>query len=360
MTVDLERLNRLDQEIQRIAIEFGLDFFPQKFDIIRSDKMLEFMAYGFPNNFNWWGFGRDYEILRKKFENAATSVPFEVVYNLNPSRAYVIKDMPLALQILTMTHVYAHNDFMKNNVFFGKTNRNILSSASCARERFLEYERQYGIDAVEKMIDAAMSIEINVNPDLEQDPECEENKRKRLLKELATGLTDPANRKATGLKQKRRQKELEDLRDALKNKSPLEPEQDILFYLIDKAPLEDWQKDILSVIWEQARYHMPQRRTQIMNEGWASYWHVLIMRRLHDEKLITDEEFETFNIWSSRVLTANYLPYNFNPYTIGVEIWRNIKDGWDKGRFGKNFDECTDAHERSSWDKQLEIGRAHV
>ncbi len=352
---DIERLNRIDKEIQRIATEFGLDYFPQKFDLIPSDKMLEFMAYGFPNNFAWWGFGRDYEILRKQFENAAASVPLEVVFNLNPSRAYVIKDMPIALQILTMAHVYGHNNFMKNNRFFSKTNRGILSAASFARERFLNYERRYGIEDVEKTIDAGKAIEINVNPDLEQDTECEEEKRIRMLKELSEGFTGLKKRPAVK-SYAERQKELEKIRDDITKKSPIEPEQDILFYLIDKAPLEEWQRDVLSVIWEQSRYHMPQRRTKIMNEGWASLWHVLIMERLHDEKLITNEEFDTFNVWSSRILTTSYLPYSFNPYTLGVETWRDIKERWDKGRFGRDFDECVDANEKTCWDKKLGLG----
>lgn len=356
---DLSRLNKLDEAIQEMAKREGLDFFPQKFDLIPADKMLEFMAYGFPNNFAWWGYGRDYEILRKKYENTTASIPFEVVYNLNPSRAYVIKDMPLALQVLTMCHVYGHNHFMKNNSFFRRTNRGILSSASFARERFQEYEHQHGLEAVEKVIDAGKAIEMNINFDLEQDPECESDKRKRLLAELSEDVASLGRRPALRNSEQRRE-ELEKIRAGIIKRTPLEPEQDLLFYLIDKASLEEWEKDVLSVIWEQSRYHVPQRRTKIMNEGRASDCHVRFMEQLHDEKLITNEEFDTFNVWSSRVLTDFYLPYSFNPYTLGLAIWRDIRERWDKGRFGKEYEECEDAHTRANWDRKAGLGNQKV
>jgi len=341
---DIKRLRKIDEEIQRIASEFGLDFFRQKFDLIPSDKMLEFMAYRFPNNFSHWSFGRDYEILRKKFEEGKP-IPLEIVYNLDPSRAYIMKDLPIALQITTMAHVFGHNDFMKNNFRFGFTRRDMLSSASFARERFLKYESDLGRDEVEKTIDAGMALELNINPDLSQEPQIEEERRKFLIREL--------KRTRNTKSKKSKKKKLLSLEE-FKEKTPLEPEQDILFYLIDKAPIGWQRKDILNHIWEQSRYLVPQRETKIMNEGWASLWHFKIMDRLLKDKVITPQEWDTFNYWNGRILA--WSPWQLNPYLLGICIWRDIEDRWNKGKFGKDYEKCKDSYKKKYWNKKLGLG----
>ena len=47
----------------------------------------------------------------------------------------------------------------------------------------------------------------------------------------------------------------------------------MLLFLIEHAPLKPWQRDVLSIIRDEAYYFAPQGQTKIMNEGWASYWH---------------------------------------------------------------------------------------
>ena len=110
-TANLSRLNEADVLIQQIAREHGLDFMPQEFDLVPDHKMLEIMAYRLPVNFSHWSFGRDYEIERTRYDHGQT-VPYEVVYNSNPVRAYLMETNPFVIQVMVMAHVYAHNDFM--------------------------------------------------------------------------------------------------------------------------------------------------------------------------------------------------------------------------------------------------------
>jgi stage V sporulation protein R len=139
MDPEMKRLNKFNRRIQKIATEFGLDFFPQEFDVIPAQKMLEILAYRFPVNFSHWSFGRDYERERTKYEYGF-GIPYEVVLNSNPSRAYLMSTNPFPVQVMVMAHVYAHNDFMKNNYHFKPTRRDILPSASEAAGRFQKYE----------------------------------------------------------------------------------------------------------------------------------------------------------------------------------------------------------------------------
>src|SRR3972149_9959322 len=152
MNSDLESLIKFDEIIQEIARSCGLDFFPQEFDLIPAQKMLEIMAYRFPVNFSHWSFGRDYEREKTQYEYGL-GIPYEVVLNSNPSRAYLMNTNPFPVQVMVMAHVYAHNDFMKNNFHFKPTRKDMLPSASEAAIRFQKYEKRFGHLEVEHALD---------------------------------------------------------------------------------------------------------------------------------------------------------------------------------------------------------------
>ncbi len=50
---------------------------------------------------------------------------------------------------------------------------------------------------------------------------------------------------------------------------PEQPEKDVLLFLIENAPLKTWQRDVLSIVRDEAYYFAPQGQTKIANEGWA-------------------------------------------------------------------------------------------
>ncbi len=351
MNSELERLADFDQRVQEIAREFGLDFFPQEFDVIPAQKMLEILAYRFPSNFSHWSFGRDYEREKTKYEYGF-GIPYEVVLNSDPSRAYLMNTNPFPVQVMVMAHVYAHNDFMKNNFHFRPTRRDLLPSASEAAIRFQKYEKRAGQEEVERVVDAGLSIEVNIDPDFFIREESEEEQKERLTEPLAKPETpgpydDLINRKKPDRPPV----------DSYNRKTPLEPERDVLLYVINHSPkpLQEWEKDVLSVIRDQSRYFMPQRRTKIMNEGWATYWHMRIMDRLFKEGLLKEEEHGYYNLYNARVLATN--PRAPNPYLIGLRFFEDIEDRWNKGKFGKEWEECEDPRKKESWDLGLGQGR---
>ncbi len=354
-SIDIKKLNEADRLIQRICRDFGLDFMPQEFDVVPARKMLEIMAYRLPVNYSHWSFGRDYEIERTRYEHGY-AVPYEVVFNSDPARAYLMETNPLPIQILVMAHVYAHNDFMKNSRHFKITRRDMITSASEAALRFRSYEQDYGMDRVERLIDAAMSVEWNIDPDELLRPETEEEARERLYgwsKTLPAGgsfddLIAEKKRPDTSEKQK------------LRRKTPPEPTIDLLKYIIENSPrrLRDWEKDVLTVIRSQALYFMPYRRTKIMNEGWATYWHEKIMGRLFAEKFLGAEEHGYYNLYNARVKAHN--PRSLNPYLLGWALFKNIEHRWNTGRFGPDFDACTDAEKKRNWDLGLNQGIAKI
>jgi stage V sporulation protein R len=264
---------------------------------------------------------------------------------------------PLPIQVLVMAHVYAHNDFLKNNRHFKITRRDMISSASEAARRFRQYEEYYGRDPVERLIEAGMSIEWDIDPDELIRPETESEARDRLFGWAgalpAGGSFDDLLPAKKGIKSREEKREL-------RKKTPPEPTIDIFKYVIENSPVltEEWQKDILSTIRGQALYFLPYRRTKIMNEGWATYWHEKIMSRLFAEKFLSAEEHGYYNLYNARVKAHS--PRSLNPYLLGSTLFKNIEMRWNTGRFGPLYEACSDALEKENWNLNLNQGTAKI
>jgi stage V sporulation protein R len=139
-----------------------------------------------------------------------------------------------------------------------------------------------------------------------------------------------------------------------KKRFPETPEADVLLFLIENAPLKNWQRDVLSVLREEAYYFLPQAQTKIMNEGWATYWHSRIMT----EKILKDSEVVDYADHHSGTLGGSRT--HINPYKLGVELYRDIEERWNKGRFGKEYEECDDLRVRENWDRKAGLGREKI
>jgi stage V sporulation protein R len=132
---------------------------------------------------------------------------------------------------------------------------------------------------------------------------------------------------------------------------PEEAQRDVLLFLLEYAPLENWQRDVLDIVREEAYYFGPQRQTKIMNEGWASYVHSHIMTRrvLEANEVIdyADHHSGTMAVHGGRL----------NPYKLGLELLRDIEDRWDRGAFGPEYEACENLEERQRWDTKAGLGR---
>ncbi len=351
----MKKLNEADRLIRQIGAEFGLDFMEQEFEIVPARKMLEILAYRLPVNYSHWSFGRDFEIERTKYRHGF-SVPYEVVFNSDPARAYLMETNPLPVQVLVMAHVYAHNDFMKKNSHFRITRRDMITSASEAAQRFRRYEEDYGREAVEKLIDAGMAIEWNIDPDELIRPETETEARDRLygwsgnppVESRFADLFEPGEDLPPEVKQK------------LRRKTPPEPTMDVLKYVMENSPVHsmEWEKDVLSTIRGQALYFLPYRRTKIMNEGWATFWHEKIMSRLFAIGFLSSDEHGYYNLYNARVKAHS--PRSINPYLLGSALFRNIEMRWNTGRFGPRYESCVDDDEKRNWDLHLDKGTEKI
>ena len=352
-------------KIKGIAESEGLDFFETRFEMVSYDKMSEIAAYGgFPTRYPHWRFGMEYERLSKSHTYGLSKI-YELVINSNPCYAYLLEGNELVDQKLVMAHVYGHCDFFKNNFWFSRTDRKMLDTMANHATQVRRYQELYGITAVEQFIDTCLSLEnlIDVHrPYRPQAKRIEEKKRQDLPDELmGEGAVPRLNAKdymdayinPDDYVEKQRQKQKDEKKKEAKY--PLKPQRDVLLFLMKEAPLTRWQRNVLGIIRDEAYYFAPQAMTKIMNEGWASYWHTHMLTRrgiLHPNEVIdyADRHSRATVMHQGRI----------NPYKLGIELFRDIEERWNHGRFGADYEKCDDMEARAAWSKPTGLGREKI
>jgi stage V sporulation protein R len=353
-------LLRIRDEIHGYALEFGLDFHEVRFEVCDYDTINILAAQGgFPSRYPHWRFGMDYDQLSKGYAYGLQKI-YEMVINTNPCYAYLLNANHLVDQKIVMAHVYGHADFFKNNAWFANTDRNMLAVMANHGTKIRRYMERYGQNRVEEFIDRVNSIEnlIDVG-NLFETTESRRQSQERMdtaREEIANQTDDRSSALKSFMRAKNRNNpgpveapETEDLRD----KKVVSP-RDVMHYLLENAPLEEWEADILGILRDEAYYYLPQRLTKIMNEGWASYWHSHIMttRALKASEIIDYADHHAGVMAMSK--------QNINPYKIGIELYRDIEYRWNTGRFGKEYNECEDMNIKHNWDKKLGLGRQKI
>lgn len=349
-------------KIEGIARSYGLDFYPTIFEILDWKQMNMVASYGgFPNRYPHWSFGMEYEQLSKSYSYGLSKI-YEMVINNDPSYAYLLHSNSMMDQKLVMAHVYGHVDFFKNNLYFAHTNRKMMDQMANHKTRVKRYVDKYGQEAVERFLDVCLSVEnlidyhgtfIKRREDYEDPLLVDEEHashsvhvKKMKSKDYMDKFINP--NEFIEAQKKKLQEKLDK-----EKKFPPQAERDVLLFLFEYAPLEPWKRDVLSMIREEAYYFLPQRQTKIINEGWASYWHSTIMT----QKILEPHEFIDYADHHSGTLASHG---RLNPYKLGIELLRDIEDRWNKGKFGKEYDECDDMVAKKNWDKKSGLGRQKI
>ncbi|REK12948.1 MAG: SpoVR family protein [Planctomycetota bacterium] len=352
-------------KIEGYARDYGLDFYPTIFELIDSDQLNAVAAYGgFPTRYPHWRFGMEFEQLNKGYTYGLQKI-YELVINNNPCYAYLMRCNGLVDQKLVMAHVYGHCDFFKNNYWFSQTNRKMMDQMANHGNRIRRYMDRFGVEEVEQFIDACLSIEdlIDIHSpfvkrfdrpskyDFEHghDEVGEPPAPGRFQsKDYMDPFINPPSVLSAEAEKLRSQAEQQQTR------FPAEPVRDVMLFVLENAPLKPWQLDVLSILRDEAYYFAPQAQTKIMNEGWASYWHSTIMTRQGLEAA------DVVNYCDHHSGTLASSPTKLNPYKLGIELFRDIEERWNKGRFGKDYEECDDFVAKREWDTGAGLGREKI
>ena len=343
---ELKELEEFTARVMERARREGLDFFDMRFEVVPAEVLYAFGAYGMPTRFAHWSFGKAYHRMKMEYDYNLSRI-YELVVNSDPCYAFLLDGNTLLQNKLVVAHVLGHADFFKNSSHFRGTSRFMMDTMAAHAERIARYESQYGREEVEAVLDAALALAEQVDPHPVGPPSREDPEPvraparpstpyddlwaldERLKPPEAASPPEPAPARAgrsgfasrgqpgavglPGGKVRRRARRL-----------PERPEKDLLLFLMEHSDyLEHWQRDILAMVREEMLYFWPQLETKIMNEGWATYWHLRLMR----EEDLDEEESVEFARMHAGVIQPQRL--YVNPYLLGLKIWESIEKRWD-------------------------------
>ncbi|MBB6443441.1 SpoVR family protein [Bacillus benzoevorans] len=307
------------EEITEIATGFGLDFYPMRYEVCPADIIYTFGAYGMPTRFSHWSFGKQFHKMKLHYDLGLSKI-YELVINSDPCYAFLLDSNSLIQNKLIVAHVLAHCDFFKNNVRFRNTKRDMVESMAATADRIRQYEIIHGKREVEVFLDAILAIEEHIDPSL-------------MRPKLAWNIEDTEFAEDEDVKSATKYDTLWELdernkpkqeKTPKKRKFPPQPEKDLLLFIEQYSrELEEWQRDILTMMREEMLYFWPQLETKVMNEGWASYWHQRILREMD----LTSAEALEFAKLNSGVVQPSRT--SINPYYLGLKIFEDIEERYN-------------------------------
>lgn len=322
-------LEQYDKKIAEIAAEFGLDTYPNQIEVIAAEQMMDaYSSVGMPLNYNHWSFGKQFVNVERNYRRGHMGLAYEIVINSNPCIAYLMEENSMAMQVLVIAHAsYGHNSFFKGNYLF-KTWTNadaIIDYLLFAKNYIAECEERYGQTEVELLLDSCHAL-MNYGVDKYKRPaklstEKERNRQQEREHYSQSQINDLWRTLPSMDKQSKH---------VNKPTFPAEPQENILYFIEKNAPLlAPWQREIVRIVRKLAQYFYPQRQTQVMNEGWACFWHYTIMNTLYERKNINDGfMLEFLQSHTNVVAQPSYDSphYNgINPYALGFAMMQDIR-----------------------------------
>ncbi|MDP2227429.1 MAG: SpoVR family protein [Moraxellaceae bacterium] len=328
-TFDL--IARYDEEIGRIARdEFDLDTYPNQIEIISSEQMMDaYSSVGMPIGYNHWSFGKHFVSVENSYRRGQMGLAYEIVINSNPCIAYLMEENTLMMQALVIAHAsYGHNSFFKGNYLFRSWTDagSIIDYLVFAKNYLRRCEERHGVKEVEAIIDSCHAL-MNYGVDRYKRPYPISAAEERLRQEeREEALQQQVNDLWRTIPFRNRREEEE----ARRKRWPEEPQENLLYFIEKNSPLlEPWQREVVRIVRKIAQYFYPQRQTQVMNEGWATFWHYTLLNRLYDKGLVTDGFMLEFLQSHTAVVyqPAFDSPYyrGINPYALGFAMFQDIR-----------------------------------
>ncbi|AEE23940.1 MAG: SpoVR family protein [Alteromonadaceae bacterium] len=325
-TFDL--LAQYEQEIDRVARHYGLDIYPNQIEIITAEHMMDaYASIGMPVNYAHWSYGKKFIQSEQNYRRGQMGLAYEIVINSDPCIAYLMEENTMPMQALVMAHAcYGHNSFFKNNYLFKAWTdaSSIIDYLLFAKNYVAKCEQKYGVTEVENVLDSchalmnfgvdrykrpqkiSMQIERERQENREQHIQSQVNELWRTLPKSETKSSQPTQR------------------------FPSEPQENVLYFIEKNAPLlAPWQRELVRIVRKISQYFYPQKQTQVMNEGWACFWHYHILNHLYDEGKLTDKFMLEFLHSHTNVVAQpayNHPNYSgLNPYALGFNMFMDIK-----------------------------------
>jgi len=324
-----ELIERYNEEIAKVAASYRLDIFPIQLEIISAEQMMDaYASSGMPVNYRHWSFGKHFLATERDYRRGQMGLAYEIVINSNPCIAYLMEENTMTMQALVIAHAaYGHNSFFKGNYLFQLwTDASaIIDYLVYAKSYIAECEERHGFDRVEELLDSCHAL-MNYGVDRYKRPQrlslaqeqAQRSEREAYMQSQVNELwrTLPAKKEATATQAEERY--------------PSEPQENLLYFAEKNAPLlEPWEREVIRIVRKVGQYFYPQRQTQVMNEGWATFWHYTLLNTMYDQGKLTDGFMMEFlhshsNVVFQPPITKPY--YNgINPYALGFSMMSDIR-----------------------------------
>ncbi len=322
-------LEKYETVIGELADRFGLDTYPNQIEIITAEQMMDaYSSVGMPIGYRHWSYGKQFVGIERNYRRGQMGLAYEIVINSNPCIAYLMEENTITMQALVIAHAcFGHNSFFKGNYLFRSwTSADaIVDYLVFARNYIRECEQRHGEERVEHWLDACHAL-MNYGVDRYKRPAPLSLLEERLRQqERAAYLQSQVNDLWRTVPVS-----LREGADDQKRRFPSEPQENLLYFIEKNSPLlEPWQREVIRIVRKMAQYFYPQRQTQVMNEGWATFWHYTLINALYDEGRVTDGFMVEFLQSHTNVVyqpTYDHSHYSgINPYALGFAMMQDIR-----------------------------------
>ncbi|ABI38647.1 SpoVR family protein [Shewanella sp. MR-4] len=324
-----ELLQSYLKEIERVAAIYRLNAYPNQIEIITAEQMMDaYAGIGMPIGYTHWSFGKRFIETEQGYKRGQMGLAYEIVINSNPCIAYLMEENTITMQALVMAHAcFGHNSFFKNNYLFKTWTdaSSIIDYLVFAKNYISDCEQKYGVDQVESIIDSCHAL-MNYGVDRYKRPsEISFREEQARQKDREAYLQSQVNDLWRTIPTHQQQQP-----STTKRRFPAEPQENVLYFIEKNAPLlESWQREIIRIVRKMAQYFYPQKQTQVMNEGWATFWHYTILNHLYDDGVVTDRFMMEFLQSHTGVVAQpeyNSRYYSgINPYALGFAMFTDIR-----------------------------------
>ncbi len=322
-------IDQYHRVIRDTARRFALDTYPNQLEIITAEQMMDaYASVGMPINYRHWSFGKEFVSNERRYIRGEMGLAYEIVINSSPCISYLMEENTMPMQALVIAHAaYGHNSFFKGNYLFRMWTdaESILDYLVFAKEYIAKCEEKYGLARVEEVLDSCHALQ-NYGVDRFRHPSklslVEELAR---TKESADYAQSQVNELWSTLPTK-----LSAAKEVVKRRFPVDPEENILYFIEKNSPtLAPWEREIVRIVRKIAQYFYPQRQTQVMNEGWATFWHHKILNTMYDEGHLSDGLMIEFMKSHTNVVAqppvGSRAYGGINPYALGFAMYTDIK-----------------------------------
>ncbi|VTU31798.1 SpoVR family protein [Variovorax sp. RA8] len=326
-----ELIERYHSEIARVARGYNLDTYANQLEIITAEQMMDaYASVGMPVIYRHWSYGKQFISTEKNYRRGHMGLAYEIVINSDPCIAYLMEENTMAMQALVIAHAaYGHNSFFKGNYLFKMWTdaSSIIDYLVYARNYITECEERHGLSAVEDLLDSCHAL-MNHGVDRYRRPQrlslsqeqARREDREHHLQQQVNDLWRTLPRRAGRTAEE----------EEASRRFPSEPQENLLYFIEKNAPLlEPWQREVVRIVRKIGQYFYPQRQTQVMNEGWATFWHYTLLNTLYDEGLLADGFMMEWLQSHTNVVfqpPVGHRAYSgINPYALGFAMYTDLR-----------------------------------